>query len=196
MNTEICCYLIAFKFSSISEAVTDAAANRMLKKYSYYRVLDFFVSGHSDFELFYNKRVYSVDELAEQQRTVWFIRNFEHGDKSHEVHSYSASLNSGNNVDLDFKVLRTNSLLWISDLHFSQEHHAFSNIAGSNNRLDIRLHSELGKLGLPGNISAVIISGDLTYAAAPKSQAGRLPRKRYRLNARKKSAHCADSQFF
>ena len=160
-------YMAWFQLSSISEAIPDSAANKALKPYSYYRVLDFFVSGHSDFEIFYNKRVYSVDELAEQQRTIWFVRNFEHGDKSHEIHSYSAGLNSGNNVDLDFKVLRTNSLLWISDLHFSQQHHAFNDIAGSNNELDIRLHSQLNNLGLHDGISAVIISGDLTYTAAP-----------------------------
>lgn len=157
-------YMAWFKFKSISGGIQGANANAMLKKLSYYRVDNFFVSGHSDFTPFYNKRIYSMDELYEQQRTIWFVRDYDRGDKSHEIHSYSMALSSAKNVDTDFKLLRTNDILWISDLHFSQQHHAFTIEAGSDNRLSIRLSQELDRLSAV-DISSVIISGDLTYEA-------------------------------
>lgn len=157
-------YMAWFKFVSISERIPGTDANAILKKLSYYKVDDFFVSGHSSFIPFYNKRIYSMDELFEQQRTIWFVRDYERGDKSHEIHSYSMSLSSGKNVDTDFRLLTTNNILWVSDLHFSQEHHAFMTEPGNDNRLSIRLSKELDKLP-SGSISSVIISGDFTYEA-------------------------------
>lgn len=156
-------YMAWFKITNISEPLCGTEANKELKKYSYYRVNDFFVSGCSVFEPFYNKRIFSIDELAEQQRTIWFIRDFERGDKSHEIHSYSASISKGKNVDTDFKLLSTNEMLWISDAHFSGDHHAFNTEPGNDNRLCIRLQKELENLSL--TVSHVIISGDLTYRA-------------------------------
>lgn len=63
-------YMAWFKFENISAPLSGADATKELKNYSYYRVDDFFVSGHSTFAPFYNKRIYSIDELAEQQRTI------------------------------------------------------------------------------------------------------------------------------
>lgn len=156
-------YMAWFKFENISAPLSGADATKELKNYSYYRVDDFFVSGHSTFAPFYNKRIYSIDELAEQQRTIWFIRDFDRGDKSHEIHSYSASMSNGKNVDTDFRLLSANSILWISDAHFSTDHHAFKVEHGNDNQLCIRLQKELERLSL--TVSHVIISGDLTFRA-------------------------------
>lgn len=135
-----------------------------MRKFSYCKVDDFFVSGHSPFDPFYAKQIYSADELQEQQRTIWFVRDYKIGDKTHEIYSYSAQ-SGGRNVEYDFKLLRTNSLLWVSDLHFSEEHHAFKVEPGNDNRLSIRLKKELDALPSKDNISFVIVSGDFTYEA-------------------------------
>lgn len=85
-------YLAWFKFAQITGPLQNSEALSLLRKHSYLRVDHFFESERSAFTPFYNKRVYSLDELADQQRTIWFIRNFEKGDSSHEIHSFSSSL--------------------------------------------------------------------------------------------------------
>ena len=157
-------YLAWFKLTSISESLSDGDANRLLRKLSYYRVDEFFTSRKSPFSPFYNKKIYSTSELADQQRTIWFVRDAKPGDLNHEIHSYSDSLNNDKNVDECFRLLPTRDVLWLSDIHFSADHHAFLDEAGSNNQLYIRLHHELKNLNK--TISHIIISGDLTYTAS------------------------------
>lgn len=157
-------YIAWFRFTSISCALQHAQANEELQKLTYIQVDDLFVSGHSPYAPFYGKRVYSVDELQEQQRTAWFVRSYQPGDKIHEIHSYSPAMASGKNIETDFKLMRTNRLLWLSDLHFSAGHHAFQTAPGNDNRLSIRLKHELDAL-LPDSACFAIVSGDLTYAS-------------------------------
>lgn len=154
-------YMAWFQFKSITKL---SDINQKLQKLSYCKVDDFFVSGHSPFTPFYGKRIYDTGELQEQQRTIWFVRDWKKGDKLYKIHSYFALLSNGQNVERNFKLLRTNSLLWMSDLHFSKEHHAFKAEPGNNNSLSIRLQESLDTLP-EGNISFVIVSGDLTFAA-------------------------------
>ena len=160
------CYLAWFKFSSISDPLPNGEALRRLRSLTYVRVDSFFRSGSSPFTPFYGKRIYSLDELADQQRTIWFVRDAKKGDRNHEIHSYSGSLNNDKNVDQDFFLLQSEDALWLSDIHFSTEgHHAFNNDKpGYDNRLQIRLHSELKKK--EKNVSHIIISGDLTFCAS------------------------------
>lgn len=159
-------YMAWFQFKSITKFSEEMShINQKLQEFSYCEVDDFFVSGLSSFSPFYGKRIYGAGELQEQQRTIWFVRDYREGDKLHEIHSYSASLINGQNVERDFKLLRTNSLLWVSDLHFSKEHHAFKVEPGNDNKLSISLKRALDTLLRKDNISFVVISGDLTFAA-------------------------------
>lgn len=157
-------YLAWFKFAQITGPLQNSEALSLLRKHSYLRVDHFFESERSAFTPFYNKRVYSLDELADQQRTIWFIRNFEKGDSSHEIHSFSSSLNDDKNVDQEFRILPTQDVLWISDLHFSNRHHAFGILPGSDNRLQTRLHKELSELNQKEHtLSHIIITLQKMY---------------------------------
>lgn len=181
-------YLAWFKFAQITGPLQNSEALSLLRKHSYLRVDHFFESERSAFTPFYNKRVYSLEELADQQRTIWFIRNFEKGDSSHEIHSFSSSLNDDKNVDQEFRILPTQDVLWISDLHFSNRHHAFGILPGSDNRLQTRLHKELSELNQKEHtLSHIIISGDLTFEASKEEYASALEfvnfmRSTYNLN--------------
>ena len=53
--------------------------------------------------------------------------------------------------------------MWLSDLHFSEEHHAFIKTETENNSLFLRVNEALGKENV--NLSAVIMSGDITFKA-------------------------------
>ena len=63
-------FLAWFKLCEISNPLPYGEATKRLKSYSYFRVDALFRSGSSPFIPFYWKRVYSLDELADQQRTV------------------------------------------------------------------------------------------------------------------------------
>ena len=154
-------YKLWFKLSKISEVVQDV--EKLLHQYSYLCVDDFFVSGRSLFSVFYNKQVFSLSELAEQQRTIWFLKKKEKGDKVYEIHSYNNEVLMNQNNPTNFPVLKSNEILWLSDLHFSEKHHGFVEKAGDKNRLSNRLNKELEKI--EAQPSFVIISGDLTYTA-------------------------------
>lgn len=158
-------YKLWFKFSQISNCYSESEALELLHKYSYLCVDNFFVSGKSPFSVFYNKQVYSLSELSEQQRTIWFLREWKKGDKTHEIHSYNNEFLRDDNYLSSYKVLKSNEILWLSDLHFSDKYHCFSQKPGDSNKLSIRLNTELERHGIE-RPSFMIISGDLTYTAS------------------------------
>lgn len=158
-------YKLWFKFSQISNCYSESEALEILHKYSYLCVNNFFVSEKSPFSVFYNKQVYSLSELSEQQRTIWFLREWKKGDKTHEIHSYNNEFLRDDNYLSSYKVLKSNEILWLSDLHFSDKYHCFSKNPGDSNKLSIRLNMELERHGIE-RPSFMIISGDLTYTAS------------------------------
>lgn len=105
-----------------------------------------------------------MSELTEQQRTIWFLRYWEKGDKTHEIHSYNNDFLKDERKPSSYKVLTSNEILWFSDVHFSEKYHNFSEKAGDDNKLSIRLNKELESIGIR-QPSFIIISGDLTYTA-------------------------------
>lgn len=157
-------YRLWFKFSKISECLSTLEAEAKLHEYSYLRVDNFFVSGKSSFTIFYNKQVYSLSELSEQQRTIWFLKKREQSDKKYEIHSYNNDLLMNQDNPTIYQVLRSNEILWLSDLHFSENYHSFKEKAGDQGKLSIRLNREIEKMD-DVQPSFGIISGDLTYSA-------------------------------
>ena len=154
-------YYAWFKLVEIRDILEDSSENPVLKKYTYTEVNDFFCSGKSPFELFDEKIVYSYQELAEQQRTIWFIRKSRITDKAHEIHSYI--IKALNNIDENYTYYSGKSILWLSDLHFSEKHHAF-NESFNKEKLSVVLNKSINKLD-SSKISTVIVSGDLTFEA-------------------------------
>lgn len=151
-------YLAWFKLTSIEPCDED-----VLQGYSYVDVDEFYSDGLSHFQAFGNKAIFNAEELHNQQRTIWFIRPKRPDDKSHEIKSFMQSEKVATNVDSTFKVLPYDKILWLSDLHFSKEHHAFTNTQTENNSLLRRLSDVLSKEKV--NPSTVIISGDITFKA-------------------------------
>lgn len=75
-------YLAWFKLKDFEE-IDDL--NATLRTLSYVRVDDFFEERSSRFDAFYDKRIYSMAELRYQDRTIWFVRAYRHGDRTDEV---------------------------------------------------------------------------------------------------------------
>lgn len=53
-----------------------------VKNYTYVNVDSLFVENHSNYEKFYGKRVYNIKEMIQQNRTIWFVRNYNENDDS------------------------------------------------------------------------------------------------------------------
>jgi 3',5'-cyclic AMP phosphodiesterase CpdA len=156
-------YKAWFCFSEIGEEISTDNANILLKKHSYTYIPNLFEVNNLSSSSFDNKIVFSCNELYEQQQTLWFIREKRNTDKLHEIHSYSNISPLGENVDRGYWPLKSNIVLWLSDLHFSNTHHNFISQPGENNNLGTRLKKELDNLEIIP--CSLVISGDITYKA-------------------------------
>jgi 3',5'-cyclic AMP phosphodiesterase CpdA len=112
---------------------------------------------------FYDKQVASFTELRNQDRTIWFIRPKARSDRVHEIHVYEPSKTAPRNFSEELVQLHTPNLLWVSDPHFSNDHHDFPRdpeIARSN--LSEAIRHDLERNGLR-SVGGLLISGDLTW---------------------------------
>lgn len=158
-------YLAWFKLDRIEDKTQP---EKDLHKWSYVRVDEFFVSRKSIFDSFYDKRVASFKELRNQDRTIWFIRPKKNADAVHEIHVYDRSKTAPSNFSDDVVQLHTPTILWISDPHFSNDHHDFPREPDvSRKNLSEAVRRDLEHLGVP-SVGALLISGDLTWRAAPE----------------------------
>lgn len=155
-------YKMWFKFDKIS-ACNKETTEKLLQQYAYVCIDDFFVGRKAPSRVFENKIVYGTQELYEQQITIWFLRKANATDSKHEIHSYQHDYLTDEKNNKTFRVLTTNKMLWLSDLHFSSEHHAFKGIPGSTTTLNSCLHQELRAIKADNEISYMIISGDITF---------------------------------
>lgn len=157
-----------FKLNDISDELPSSECKTLLHKYSYLYIKDFFVN-EANSRVFKDKIVYGTQELFEQQLTIWFLRTAKSKDPRHEIHSYEHDYDRDEKNLNALRVLDTNTMLWLSDLHFS-DNHGFSPTPGSTTTLgeclkralQINPHSDPDM----EQISYVIVSGDLTFKCA------------------------------
>lgn len=158
-------YLAWFKFKSITR-IPDKEIEPLLNKFSYVHVGSFFAEYRNSFEVFSDKRICSTNELYFQQRTIWFIRDYKEGDKENEINLMSQSIVVPSNYDEFFTQLKSNTILWLSDLHFSEEYHVHGHSEIDDDDLFTIINQKIEKKVVTP--SAIIISGDLTYKAQAK----------------------------
>jgi hypothetical protein len=156
-------YLAWFKLDGIQDAVVPEAE---LHKWSYVRVDELFETKKSVFDAFYDKQLSSFVELRNQDRTIWFIRPKKAADGVHEIHVYDRSKTTPSNFPDDVVQLHTPNLLWVSDPHFSDDHHDFprENEASRFN-LSETIRRDLEAMGIR-NVGGLVITGDLTWRAS------------------------------
>ena len=153
-------YLMWFKLEEISEALPDPQC--VINQFSYVKVDQHFASGESPFAAFDNKRVYDLEELIEQQCTIWYLRDALTSDDDRRIVSYSPGTGEADN---SFSIDNNNKLLWLSDLHFSTDHHAFRKTVGSDNTLFTSLNQRLNAIRF-NKFSRVLVSGDFSFRSS------------------------------
>lgn len=142
---------------------TDPLPARRLQEFTYEEVSEFFESGHSRFGAIYGKQVESPEELQDQNRTIWFVRRYRHGDRTGFARIEVPRPDQPFSTDAITSY--SNTVLWLSDLHFGQ--HAFPVDAGDAYRRDLSQALEQDLRSIERNsLAAAIISGDLTWENA------------------------------
>jgi 3',5'-cyclic AMP phosphodiesterase CpdA len=153
-------YLAWFKLENIA---TDDLAESELHNWSYVRIDEFFEAKKSAFNEFYDKQLASFTELRNQDRTIWFIRAKRSSDKVHEIHVHDRTRIAPSNFSDQVVQLHTPNLLWISDPHFSKDHHDFPRRPEmSRTNLSEAVRRDLEYIEKK-SIGGLLISGDLTW---------------------------------
>jgi predicted phosphohydrolase len=152
-------YLAWFKL----ESIWDGGAESDLKEFSYVRIDDLFETRKSVFDVFYDKQISSFGELRNQDRTIWFARPVQTSDRFHEVFLYDPSKVTPSNFSEQVVQAHSSTLLWVSDPHFSTDHHDFLSVHGAS-RADLSesIRRDLANMDVTG-IGGLLISGDLTW---------------------------------
>lgn len=149
-------YHVWFKFEKIEDCERDE-----LKKYSYVDIESLFEDNEDDYSLFNDKVVFDTKELIQQNRTLWFIREFREGDKENEIKLLNSNYIEPSNFSVKFNELTGNSLLWLSDLHLSND---VLNVTPGEKSLTNHIKTTCSNFNddLFSDIAALIISGDIT----------------------------------
>ncbi len=150
-------YYAWFKFDKIEEC-----PSADIKDYTYVNLKELFEDGTADYSLFCNKRIYSLDELIQQNRTMWIARKFQNGDKENEITLLNANIIQPCSFSNHYYEVNGNSLLWISDLHFGNSEFP---IKSELSRKTLAWHIKDATKDLYDDISGLILSGDISNCA-------------------------------
>lgn len=155
-------YYAWFKFEDIEECDINEVRN-----YTYVRVDSLFVENRSNYKQFYGKRIYNMKEMIQQNRTIWFVRNYdENRDPDYEIKLLNANVVEPHDFSEKYFETGSDTLLWLSDLHFGTDDVFKVKV---KNETDITLtahirnaYPDLNKLG------GLIITGDITSLGKPE----------------------------
>ena len=156
-------YLAWFKFREINPDPHDAAA---LHELSYVRVDEFFEDKPSRYTPFYGKQIYSVDELRQQDRTIWFTRPVKPLDPTHFVSLLDPDRITPAHFPRHVIESKSHYIALTSDVHFSADgHHGFPTVS-THDKFDLgqRIEMCLTDNGIK-DLAALIVAGDLTWKA-------------------------------
>ena len=157
-----------FKMESISNPLDDTE----LKNYSYCDYTDECKTDTiHDFSAFNDTILSGIEQLSVQDRSLFFIRKSKDTDKINIVAPKFIKA-SNENIATSYKQTRGNSILLLSDIHFSDVSgkHAFKHTESKNNfekktlfeSINEVIKNKFGEKKFE-DISAAIIAGDLTY---------------------------------
>ena len=94
----------------------------LVRNFSYINVNSVYVESSSDYSKFNNKRIYHIQEMIQQNRTLWFVRNYEEEkDSDYEIALVDAFVVGPHDFSRKYYETNCDSLLWLSDLHFGKD---------------------------------------------------------------------------
>ena len=146
-----------FKFTSIEECNIDD-----IKNYTYVNIDGLFGTNEANYSSFENKLIYSIKELIQQERTVWFVRNKKATDKDYEIVLLNSEYVQPTNFSEKYYQSYGDSFLWLSDLHLASTSFRFDGTATSKT---LASHITDVVNGSRKKIAGMIVTGDITTGA-------------------------------
>lgn len=131
-----------------------------LSEFSYVDCKELFCDSNVDYSKFDNKKIYSVSELTQQNRTVWFIQKAQNTDRDNEIVLLSTDIVQPTHFAEKYHQASGDTLIWVSDLHLPD---CTFPLTRSMQRYTLAQHLLSGVEGR--NIAGLLISGDITSCA-------------------------------
>lgn len=148
-------YYAWFKIESIEEC-----NEQELKQFSYVNCNDLFIDENINYKNFENKKIFSSQELIQQNRTVWFVREAHNDDLDYEIILLNSDIIQPTHFSNNFYQATGNVIVWLSDLHLPDK--VFEERKGKQQQT---LAQHIRSLTDKENIGGWIISGDITSRA-------------------------------
>ncbi len=146
----------------------ECVEEKILHDYSYIRVDDVFNDKPSKYKPFYGKMVYSISELRQQERSIWFVRKHQENDPIHHVELLDSKIIDPCDFNTEYIKTYSSNILWVSDLHYSEDKHNYPlKSTGADQELSILVENALKDNGV-NDIGSLLVTGDLTWKAVPK----------------------------
>ena len=150
----------------LSEIGPEVPAEKTLRRFTSVRVDAFFRSVETKFGEYYGKQVKDAQELIDQNRTIWFVRDYDKDtDRSYDSPRQTADTRAPFQEPFPsiYVSSHNRTLLWLSDLHFG--HHAFPE-SGDLYQRNLALALEQDLRDNHQEVAGALISGDFTWRAA------------------------------
>ena len=151
-------YYAWFKFTRI-----EPCDEAQLKEFTYINCPSLFMDKNVDYSKFNNKRVHSVTELIQQNRTVWLERTATNTDLDNEIIFLNSEFIQPTHFNTKYYQSSGNTLLWLSDLHLSD-----NRFESKSGRVHKTLAGHICEQIKTDDIAGLLISGDITSRAEPK----------------------------
>lgn len=153
-NLDYCAW---FKFTKIEECT-----EQELREFSYVDCKSLFCNENTDYSKFDNKRIYSISELVQQNRTVWFIRKAEDADRDNEIILLNSDWVQPAHFSAKYHQSFGDTIVWLSDLHLSDN--VFPSDGGTP-RAALAQHLLRRISDCNYDVAGLLISGDITSRA-------------------------------
>lgn len=157
--------LLWFKIISIQQIINH---DSVINEYAYCKYLLYKTSDEYDYSVYDNKIISKIKEFSMQPRTIFFIRLKKDGDSEFDVDLFSNK--KIDNFMQQYTQLNGNSILLLSDLHFSDTGKHFAFAEGKTNYLhgSKTLLESVNEICNGMDIASLIIAGDFSWAGIEK----------------------------
>lgn len=151
-------YYAWFKFTQI-----EPCSETELRNFAYVDCPSLFIDKNTNYGKFNSKKIYSVAELIQQNRTVWFVRPATETDLENEIILLNSEIVQPTWFSTKYFQSPGNTLIWLSDLHLSDKRYE-SKSGAIHKTLAAHIY-ECACNCDNKRIGGLLISGDITSCA-------------------------------
>ena len=145
-----------FRFSQITPCDESA-----LRSFSYVDCKELLKEDSWNYSMFSNKRIFSVKELIQQNRSLWLVRPAATSDSDHEIVLHELDYANPKDFSTNYHQSTGDALLWLSDLHMTN-----TGYEKEEGKLSKTMGAHIKGCLANKKIAGIIVSGDITDKAS------------------------------